>query len=121
MLAAPATWATRVAVAGVAATAAGGVWGWQAFGGPTMSVTVGPGSPLQVVYGSGGQWVHAAGSTLGSLRVTAVGASRYAAGRPWFSVTGIPVADGAAVNATGMQAGTCVGAAARAFMRGWGW
>jgi len=105
-------------VAEAALLAAGAVWGWQAAGGATMDIAVGPGTPFHVAYGSGGQWVHALGR-IGAQQIS----SRFVQGfvaESWFQVTGIPIANSAATLATGGSATTCIGAAIRAFFHGWG-
>ena len=108
-----------VGVATACTAAACAVGTLQAAGCSTMNVAIGPGQPFHVAYGTGGNWVHAAGNTLGRLRVTSKGAEAYAAGEVWFTVTGIPVLYPGAVLTTG-PAATCIGAACRAFGRGWG-
>jgi hypothetical protein len=85
---------------------------------PTMNVAFDPGSPFHVAYGSGDAWVHAAGESMGALRVTSIGATRYATTEAVFTVTGIPVLSSSAVLTTG-SAATCLGAAINGFVRGW--
>lgn len=102
--------------------AAGGVWGWNALELPTMNVAVGSGdlitSPIHVAYGVGDTWVNAVGTSLGDLTVSTYLADQTAASA-YFTVTGIPVLNAAAVTATGGTAWTCVTAAGSAFLRGW--
>ena len=107
-----------LAVSGVAAVSAGAVGAWGAAGLPTMNVAVGAGEPFHVAYGVGGTWVNAVGSSLGNLTVSQAFAADTAASA-YFTVTGIPVVNSAAVVATGGAAWTCVTAAGSAFVRGW--
>jgi len=105
-----------------AVTMAGGVGIWGAAGLPTMNVAVGAGdlslSPIHVAYGTEGTWVNAVGSSLGNMTVSPYLASQTAA-NAYFTVTGIPILNSAAVTATGGAAWTCVTAAGSAFLRGW--
>jgi RHS repeat-associated protein len=105
-------------VSGGAVTLAGGVGIWGAAGLPTMSVAVGEGVPFHVAYGVGDTWVNAVGSSFGNMTVSSAFASETAAGS-FFTVTGIPVLNAAAVTATGGTAWTCVTAAGSAFLRAW--
>jgi RHS repeat-associated protein len=109
-------------ISGGAATLAGGVGLWGAAGLPTMNVAVGAGdlmtSPIHVAYGVGGTWVNAVGSSLGSMTVSTWSAAETAE-TAYFTVTGIPVVNSAAVVTTGGAAWTCVTAAGSAFLRGW--
>jgi RHS repeat-associated protein len=105
-------------VSGAATAIAGGTIAWEAAGLPTMNVAVGQGVPFHVAYGVGSTWVNAVGSSFGSMTVSTYLASDTAAGA-YFTVTGIPVLNSAAVVATGGAAWTCVTAAGSAFVRGW--
>jgi RHS repeat-associated protein len=107
-----------LAVSGAAALTAGAAGTWAAAGLPTMNVAVGAGEPFHVAYGVGGTWVNAVGSSLGNLTVSQAFAADTAASA-YFTVTGIPVVNSAAVVATGGAAWTCVTAAGSAFVRGW--
>jgi len=104
--------------------AAGGAWGWQALGGPTMDVAVGSisGQSLpHVAYGTGGTWLSATGPSLGNLTVGSSGAAWFAASSRVVQMTGIPVLSSTNVLMTnGDSAWTCVGAAIKAFAYGWG-
>jgi hypothetical protein len=91
--------------------------------GGTASIAVGSGRPFHVAYGAasrGGptQWVHAAGSRLGNLRVTSSGAENFASTQARATLTGIPVINASNVTSTGGRAATCVGAAAAGVARG---
>jgi len=109
-------------VSGAATAIAGGAIAWEAAGLPTMNVAVGSGelvtSPIHVAYGVGNTWVNAVGSSLGNLTVSTWSAAETAQGA-YFTITGIPVLNAAAVTATGGAAWTCVTAAGSAFVRGW--
>ncbi len=107
-----------LAVSGAAALTAGAAGTWAAAGLPTMNVAVGAGEPFHVAYGVGGTWVNVVGSSLGNLTVSQAFAADTAASA-YFTVTGIPVVNSAAVVATGGAAWTCVTAAGSAFARGW--
>ena len=109
-----------IGISASALTIATGAGIWQEVGMPTMDIAVGNGSPFHIAYGSEGEWVHAMGRSLGNLRVTSMGASEFVAEDGWFTVTGIPVMNSTSVLATGMSANTCIGAAIRGFLRGWG-
>ncbi len=109
-----------LAVSGAADLGALGAGVWGAVGLPTMNVAVAPGQPylIHVAYGVGDTWVNAVGTSLGNLTVSPYLASQTAASA-YFTVTGIPVLNSAAVLATGGTAATCVTAAGSAFVRGW--
>jgi hypothetical protein len=101
-----------------AVTLAGGAGVWEAAGLPTMNVAVGAGQPFHVAYGVGNTWVNAVGSSLGNMTVSSAFASE-TAGSAYFTVTGIPILNSAAVTTTGGAAWTCITAAGSAFVRGW--
>jgi RHS repeat-associated protein len=110
------------AVSAAAVSIAGAAGAWEAAGLPTMNVAVGAGdlatSPIHVAYGVGDTWVNAVGANLGNLTVSQAFAAENAEGA-YFTITGIPIVNSAAVTATGGAAWTCVTAAGSAFLRAW--
>ena len=109
---------TSLGVSAGAVSIAGFAGTWEAAGLPTMNVAVGSGAPFHVAYGVGDTWVNAVGANLGNLTVSQAFAAETAEGA-YFTVTGIPVLNAAAVTTTGGAAWTCVTAAGSAFLRGW--
>jgi len=89
---------------------------------PTMTIAIGrgTGSLPHVAFGAGGQWLHATGSFFG-MRVVAGRAAEYYATRVAVCSFSVPVLNASAVvSREGAKAWSCVTAALRAFLSGWG-
>jgi RHS repeat-associated protein len=115
-------------IAGTALAVAGGVIAINAFGGPTMSVTIVRGDsiikPIHAGWRLYGPWMHAQGIFGRVLpRTMGTGGSGFWTGGPgyWNTITGIPIRNATAAAAVEGPFWNCVTAVGTVIRTGWGW